>query len=406
MWITFAMLMVIYSCKKEEITNEGDPEALSAAEVEILDNLPEATGFSSASVVLPNGEALDTYLQEIDSLFYNQWLRTDPFDNLGPQDARNLLIAKITAVALNLTDRRKHQKPDEGTGKPAQYGLAYSWGSKDHTVRQTPPGGGTVCTDKIYGLDCSGFIHQLFTNAGVSLMSGPANLQRQPNFLQNAIKSSIPALNKVKVEDLGAIPTSKFETGDIIYWTNSGGVATHIGIILKGDNNNLAVFQSNGSTGNSTDDCLKNIGLTRGVRMLQLNDPYWFGQDKSYGITRINAEISGNWSLFLRCEGKTTDAITLQLNFPTSNVNSFNITGSGIDYDDTVFDCMGALQYDNTTNILSGKLHMTKPLTPEFYRYDIFTIQLDRDETDYFGLVLKDNFDAGCSVEGRLKNNE
>ena len=408
-WITFAMLMSIYSCKKDKIeNNNSDPEALSAAEVEILDNLPEATGFNSSSVVLPNGETLDDYLQEVDSLFYNQWMKTtaDPYDNLGPQDARNLLIARISAVALNLTDRSKHQKPDEGAGKPAQNGLAYSWGSKNHTIRQTPPGGGTVCTDKIYGLDCSGFIYQLFTNAGVSLLSGPANSQRQPNVLQNAIKSSIPALNKVKVEDLGKIPTSKFETGDIIYWTNNGGVATHIGIVLKDVGGNLAVFQSNGSPGNSADDCSKNMGLTRGARRLQLNDPYWFGQGKAYGITRINAEISGKWSLFLRCDGTTTDAITLQLNFPTSNSNSFNISGSGIDYDNTSFNCTGTLQYDNTTNVLSGTLYMTKPSAPDFYRYDSFTVKLDRDETDYFGLLLGDNFDAGCSVEGRLKNNE
>jgi hypothetical protein len=129
------MLMSIYSCKKEKINNEGDPEALSATEVEILDNLPEATGFSSTSVVLPNGEILDSYLQEIDSLFYNQWMKTtaDPYDNLGPQDARNLLIARISAVALNLTDRSKHQKPDEGAGKPAQKWVSLFLGRKKIT---------------------------------------------------------------------------------------------------------------------------------------------------------------------------------------------------------------------------------------------------------------------------------
>jgi hypothetical protein len=402
--------MSIYSCKKDKIGNENsDPEALSATEVEILDNLPEATGFNSTSVVLPNGEILDSYLQEIDLLFYNQWMKTtaDPYDNLGPQDARNLLIARVSAVALNLTDRSKHQKPDEGTGKPAQNGLAYSWGSKNHTIRQAPPGGGTVCTDKIYGLDCSGFIYQLFTNAGVSLLSSPANQQRQPNVLQSAIKSSIPALNKVKVEDLGKIPTSKFETGDIIYWTNSGGVATHIGIVLKDVGGNLAVFQSNGSPGNSADDCSKNMGLTRGARRLQLNDPYWFGQGKSYGITRINAEISGKWDFTLKCSGATFDFITYDLDFPTNTNQSFQINKTSVyPSDNATYNVSFNFNYDKTTNILSCDFLTTSPDFPSFYRNDYFSQKLTRDEIGFFGVTLGSNQDAGCPYVAKLKNKE
>lgn len=409
-WITFAMLMSIFSCKKDKIENKNsNPEALSAAEVEILDNLPEATGFSSTSVVLPDGEILDSYLQEIDTLFYNQWKRitADPYDNLGPQGARNLLIARISDVALNLTDRSKHQKPDEGAGKPAQNGLAYSWGSKSYTVRQTPPGGGTVCTEKIYGLDCSGFIYQLFTNAGVSLLSGPANSQRQPNVLQNAIKSSIPALNKVKVEDLGKISTSKFETGDIIYWTNSSGVATHIGIVLKDVGGNLAVFQSNGSPGNSADDCSKNMGETRGARRLQLNDPYWFGQGKAYGITRINADISGKWDLFLKCSNEPNDIAKINLDFPTDKNTSFSINKDWIDYDGDALRTLFEFSYDNSTNILSCIFTTTTQVQSSFIRKDSFTIKLEKDETGNISCTNLQMTPTGfCDLQVRLKNNE
>lgn len=409
-WL-LALLVFVNSCRKsgqEEINQIDDPEALSPAEVEILDKMPEAGGFNHNTVVLPNGETLEDYLKEVDEAFVQKWMGTDvgPYNNLGPQDARNLLIARITAVALNLTDRSKHQKADEGSGKPAQNGLAYSWGSKDHTKRQAPPGGGTACTHQIYGLDCSGFVYQLFVNAGVSLPKGPADSQRKEAVLQNAIKSSIPALEKVKVEDLGAIPTESFETGDIIYWTNGSGVATHIGIILKDVGGNLAVFQSNGSSGADAGQCNGNLGLTRGARRLLLNDPHWFGATKPYAITRINAEISGNWTLFMRCEGYATDAITLQLEFPTTNANTFTITGSGIDYDNAPLVCSGELTYDKTKNVLSGTIRNSKPVTPDFYRYDSFSVKLDRDETDYFKMVLGDNRDAGCPVEGRLLNKE
>ncbi len=411
LWPLLFLLVFVGSCRKdgeEKINRIDDPEALSQTEVETLDRMPEAIGFSHNTVVLPNGETLEDYLTEVDEAFVRKWMGTDvgPYANLGPQDARNLLIARITAVALNLTDRSKHQKASEGPGKPAQNGLAYSWGSKDHTKRQAPPGGGTACTHQVYGLDCSGFVHQLFVNAGVSLPTGPADSQRKETVLQNAIKSSIPSLDKVKVEDLGAIPTADFETGDIIYWTNESGVATHIGVILKDVGGKLAVFQSNGSSGADAGQCDGNLGQNRGARRLQLNDPYWFGSTKPYAITRINAEISGQWTLFMRCEGYATDAITLQLQFPTTNANTFSITGSGIDYDNLALVCSGELAYDKAKNVLSGTIRNSKPATPTFYRYDSFSVKLDRDETEYFNMVLGENREAGCPVEGRLLNNE
>lgn len=406
------MLLFIYSCQEIEIdyiNTSADPEALSAAEVEILDNLPEATGFSSSSVVLPNGEILDNYLEEIDSAFNNLWSRTmtNPYDNLGPQDARNLLIARISAVALNLTDRNKHQKSEGGEGKSAQNGLAYSWGSKNHLKRQPPPGKGTVCKDEIYGLDCSGFIYQIFKNAGVSLLEGPADSQRQPSVLQNAIKSSIPALNKVKVDDLGNIPTSKFETGDIIYWTDSDGVATHIGIVLKDVGGNLAVFQSNGSPGYNANECTKNMGLKRGARRLQLNDPYWFGKTKIYGITRINAEISGKWNFTLKCNGASFDFLTFDLDFPTKENQTFKISKTSVyPSNNRTYNIAFSFTYDKTTNVLSCDFLTTSPGIPDYYRNDQFSQKLTRDEIGFFYVTLGSNQNAGCTYEAKLKNKE
>lgn len=409
-WMAFALLFTFNSCQKDPKEEPGtisDPEALSPAEVQILDNIPEATDFSATTVVLPNGEILADYLNEVDRPFGEKWMgaETNAYNDLGPQDARNLLIARLAAVALNLTDRSKHQFAAEGDGKPAQNGLAYSWGSKDHTKRQVPPGGGTACEEAIYGLDCSGFIYQLFTEAGVPIVKGPANTQRQPDVLQKAIKSAISSLDKVKVEDLGAIPTANFEAGDIIYWTNSSGVATHIGVILKNSEGKLAVFQSNGAAGANAEDCAKNRGETRGVRRLQLNDPYWFGQSKPYAITRINAEISGNWSLFLRCNDQEADAIMLTLEFPTSDDAIFEVTGTGVDYDGSQLAVSAEMQYNNATNVLSGTTYITSA-EKDFYRYDSFSVKLDRDETSYFAMALGENENAGCDAEGRLRNNE
>jgi cell wall-associated NlpC family hydrolase len=407
------LLVVIFSCNKDEnesLTVFDDPEALSETEIQTLENLNEAEGFDSSTVILPNGENLYDFLMEVDPDFANQWLKSaninSPYENLGPQDARNLLIARMTAVALNLTDKTKHQYPNEGDDKPAQNGLAYSWGGKNHKVRQKPPGANTACNHKIYGLDCSGFVYQVFQNAGVNMKIGPANAQRMPDYVEGIIKSSIPELDKIKVEDLGSIPTSEFESGDIIFWTNSSGRATHIGIILKKGNGSLAVFQSNGSPGYNSDDCTDNLSTNRGLRRLELNDAYWFGSSKNYGITRINADLSGNWSLYLRCAGQSVDVISFQLEFPTSSENTFEVTGTGTDYDGAPFNCKIDMTYNNSTNVLSGTSYMTKPSVPDFYRYDSFSVKLNRDETEYFSWTLGDSQDAGCELEGRLINNE
>ena len=412
LWMALALLFTFNACKKDTKDGPGgtvsDPEALSTEELQILDNMPEATGFSASTVVLPNGEILTDYLEEVDRPFGEKWMgtETDAYTGLGPQDARNLMIARLAVVALNLTDRSKHQYGDEGDGKPAQDGIAYSWGSKDYTKRQVPSEGGPVCKNAVYGLDAAGFVCQLFAEAGVKIPDVSADKLRRPDVLEQALKSAIASLDKVKVEDLGAISIKNFEAGDIIYWTNSDGVATHIGLVLKNDDGKLAVFQSNGAASGDAEACKKNLEKNRGVRRLQLDDPNWFGPDKPYSITRINAELSGSWSFFMRCAGYNEDALTLTLEFPTSDDADFEVPGTGVDYDGSSLKVKGDMHYDNATNILSGTTYITSPEKPEFYRYDSFSVRLDRDETPYFEMTLGDNQYAGCTAEGRLRNNE
>lgn len=391
----------------ERVVDEVKAEALTTEQNafwESQDNIQ----LNSSDIVLPNGLNLDEYLLEMDPDFYNEWNNksSNSKNDLGPQDSKNLLIAKMTKVALFLTNRNNFTFDKEGDNKPAQNGLAYSYGSRIYHLRQLPPAG--RCTDEVYGLDCSGFVYQVFLKSGIYLdLPTYADLQRQPKTIEDAIIAGYPEITKIKVEDLGKLPSSKFESGDIIYWKNANGVAFHIGIVLKKSNGNLAIAQSNG-VDNGT--CENNYGLNRGPRFSNINkailpkDDGGFGDD--YGIVRINADISGEWKLYLRCNGTSIDAITFDLTFPTSETNTFTISGTGIDYDGSPFDCTGSLQYDNSTNVLSGTLYITKPSVSDFYRYDSFSIKLDRDATDYFAFTLGNNQNAGCPLEGRLVNQE
>jgi cell wall-associated NlpC family hydrolase len=413
--LLFLILFSGITCKKD---TDNDDQARVVDEVKIEALTPEQNAFwesqenfqlNSGDIILPNGFNIDEYLLEMDPDFYNDWNDKKSVNttyDLGPQDSKNLLIAKMTKVALFLTNRNNFIFDKEGDNKPAQNGLSYSYGSRIYHLRQLPPAG--KCSDEVYGLDCSGFVYQVFLKAGIYLdLPTYADLQRQPKTIEDAIKAGYPEMTKIKVEDLGKLPTSKFESGDIIYWKNENGEAYHIGIVLKDGTGKLGIAQSNGV---SNGTCENNYGINRGPRFCNIKKAILpvseNGFGDNYGIVRINADISGSWKLYLRCIGTTTDAITFDLAFPTSETNTFTINGTGIDYDGSPFDCTGSLQYDNSTNTLSGTLYITKPSVSEFYRYDSFSIKLDRDQTDYFSFTLGESQNAGCIVEGRLVNQE
>ncbi|MBT1685895.1 NlpC/P60 family protein [Dawidia soli] len=404
--IYYAAAIVLLTALMHGCSDSGDDETsiessegLDSQEIEILDNTPDAVGFDPEDVVLPNGRNMMEYLEEVNPDFLDEQGRKASPKELGPQAARNELIAKLTYTATRLIDRSRY--PGNG-----QNGLGYSWGSKDPSKLQPPPGAGTKCKEPIYGLDCSGYLYQVFKSAGIILPEGPADLQRDATVLENAIKKAYPEFKKLKVDDLGEIPAAKFETGDIIYWLNSKGQAKHIGVILKDANGRLAVFQSNGSPGTDSGDCDKNMSAGRGPRKLELNDPYWFATNKIYGVVRFNAAISGKWDLVLRCQGYTTDALKFNLDFPTSQEADLSITGSGVDYDGEPINCEGTLHYDNTTNVLSGNFLTTKSSAPEFFRNDSFEVKLATDDTGYFPMLLGEENEAGCPVEGKLVNKD
>jgi hypothetical protein len=291
-------------------------------------------------------------------------------------------------------------------GDPAQNGLAYSSGSRNYTIRQKPSYGS--CKDEVYGLDCSGLIYNLFLAAGIEIGMGTrAEHQRQPARLQKAIRTAYPELKKVKVEDLGKIETSLFESGDIIYWLDSKGIAFHIGMILRNNTGGLSVAQSNGS---AFTDCESNYGSRRGPRFVNINSallPPPYGFDDNYGIVRINAEISGKWDLVIRCQGADFTFLTVGLDFPTKNTNSFELHQAAVYQSDMVtYDLDFSFKYDNVSNILSCTFSTNADAYPDFYRFDSFSVKLERDDTGYFPAILGEHRNSGCAYDVKLINKE
>jgi hypothetical protein len=211
----------------------------------------------------------------------------------------DLLKARVSSVAIRLMNRDRYsymfysKYAADGPKRPQQHGLAYSYGSRDHTKREAPKEG--VCMDKeIYGLDCSGFIYRCFFHSGVTdpALKWRAEEQRQVERLKNAILKAYPELTGLKVEDLGPHPLALMKPGDIIYWLREDNTAYHIGWIFETEEGEIMVAQSNGE-GTNPATCDQNYGPSRGPRVFGLEDaikprPYSLG-DK-YSIVRISSE--------------------------------------------------------------------------------------------------------------------
>lgn len=282
------------TCEKDDdgvLEETGiEQEILSEAEILFCDNQPHVE-LSAEEIVLSNGQTLDDYLLLNDPDFYHALFTKNAVTNqrAEPKITKDLLVARLNAVALMLTDRSNFVYPAGSAGQPAQNGLAYSYGSKIYNTRKAPSEG--ECTEEVYGLDCAGFIYQIFYQSGVrSGLWTTAEVQRRPDTLKKRIQAAFPELEKLEVEDLGKIDFSDVESGDIIYWLRSNGKAKHIGMILKDQTGNLFVGQSNG-TGKASLNCTDNFGPSRGPRFMNLNAS--IGSDafgSNYGIVRINIE--------------------------------------------------------------------------------------------------------------------
>lgn len=412
-----AIVWTISGCAKDEVSpweryqNEQPQtelsDVLTVEEDEFLASVPEASNFTNSNIVLPNGYTINEFLYLTDSLNTASEDRGDPYDNLGPQAAKNRLIAEISKLAEKLVNKDNFKYDDEGANKPKQHGLAYSYGSRDYTVRYNPRKDN--CLNEIYGLDCSGLMYVLFENAGVDLgKSSVANDQRQKSFLEQKVRAAIPSLDKIKADELGTIPTNKFLTGDIIYWTHTGSEkAFHIGIILKRQDNTYAIFQANGAP----DECSKNLAGGRGPRTIELNQVISFFKTSkdtpTYHIVRLNADISGKWGFYARCTNSNYDVVEHNLEFPTSNQNKFTIEKPFTDYDGSPNQSTFNFEYDNSINSLNCEFITTDGWISGFERKDHFTVKLDLDDTGY---IAAPNYyihnGNGCNFEIKLVNQD
>ena len=191
-----------------------------------------------------------------------------------PVGAGDLTVRMIDEAHRLVQDTFKHSSA--GALEPAQQRILYVYGGKEYSIR-------TVylqdrCNLRLYGLDCSGFIRQLFVGSGLKdFPIRNANTIRQVSFL----KIELPGY---KVTDLKNIPMEDFRSGDLIYFkeTADSKLSNHVGLIVKDQKGNISMYHCSGWK----NACEHNISARGGVRSVHLTpllNQHW------YGIIRISA---------------------------------------------------------------------------------------------------------------------
>lgn len=160
---------------------------------------------------------------------------------------------KLNKLFNDVLDEALYFSTNSNFNYYGQDGLAYVWGGKNPKVKMRPVNYNkkpNICQEQIYGMDCSGFIYQIFAKSNMILTKdlvykASTRSMIKPEYWENALKKYLNS-NQFKVHGEFKKPYSELKSGDIILFCNKQNKPFHIGIIFEA-NNGLVVFESSGS---------------------------------------------------------------------------------------------------------------------------------------------------------------
>ncbi|WP_308991615.1 NlpC/P60 family protein [Mariniflexile litorale] len=258
--------LVNLSCKDKATDYEGDEYY----------NSP-----SGAQMILSVENLNDSYNREIELSNLIDILDKDSINN-SLENKFNL--DKIVEFKSELLKQALLLTKNENYNYYQNNGLAYVWGSKNPSRKTKPTlynGKPNVCTEELYGIDCSGFIYQILVKSGLKLPLKPEYYANAAWF-SNTSNWIIPLKEYFDCEncfEIYNIKHASIESGDIIYF-KVGKKVYHIGICFR-YKDELLLFESGG---NPRDDCVSNI--KNGPRLIRLTKK--FLENKTYEVLRIS----------------------------------------------------------------------------------------------------------------------
>ena len=361
-------------------------EGVSPAELARLDGIPDRR-LPADSVILPNGQQLDDYLQSRGFLDDNgrllpygpDWSLQAQSAPTGPQQRKNDIVSRMLHAARDFACGRANPRctrwdfpadPADPVNRPAQTGLTYVWGGKtlEQRIRGTDR-----CTAQTFGVDCSGLMSLVAAAGGLTAPHGSANQSDPASW-------NIPAAWQLKWK---IVENSTIQAGDLLYWPG------HIGIAESNGTGTSVNFIS--STG-APNECARNIAPPRGPRSLPVSA---WGSSPSK-VLRLVTTLSGVFDLYLRCTAQQTDAAVIRFTINNDEGGPFRATGNGVDYDGTPLSFVLEGTYNQITNTLTATLSFA-----DGTRADGIDVRLLNDDTGYFPLTkIIDN--GGCAASGRM----
>jgi hypothetical protein len=196
-------------------------------------------------IILDNGQDVRSYLEEHNPAVLDSFSPGKRVASVNKQltndEQKRMFIAVMMAVGDFLSNDVIHSYEKSGSD-PAQTGLGYSYGSKDWDKRQFPsckdsdaPACSCNTLGKIYGLDCSGMVYVMTTEADLPPVwpkdyFSVANVKHVDRW-NTAFKNS--PYSSLYVKDMGMIPYSDTEPGDIIFWPKHIGICSAPGVVYQ-----------------------------------------------------------------------------------------------------------------------------------------------------------------------------
>jgi hypothetical protein len=157
---------------------------------------------------------------------------------------------------------------------PEQYGYGYSYGQRDLTARLAPPSGNALHRSyAIWGVDCSGFIYNLFHGQGLAIPDFTAHTFQ--DVLTTFLATNPTNYASAYCERLNNVAYTALIDGDFIVWdytASDGNWIHHIGLYHKDAVQGGILFNSHG-TGqpSSLAGEQKNFGLKRGIHIVSMD---------------------------------------------------------------------------------------------------------------------------------------
>lgn len=224
---------------------------------------------------------IDILNTEFEDELYTKNIDSVDLESIFPKNGM-LKVNELRPLNIELLKHALYMTNPSNYSYYGDNGLAYVWGGKNHAKKTTPAKVkrrgvryDNRCQEGLYGVDCSGFVYQLFLQSGLKIthhnytkpqdfanaqyLSQPKNWEEALELYAQLDPLKAIRINEPKLEDI--------ESGDILFFYNSEMTSKHIGVCLRLNNGDLIFFDSSGY---SNGKC--STSQRRGPRRLELTN--------------------------------------------------------------------------------------------------------------------------------------